>query len=185
MGHHRIRSPEVGDVINEVGGVYFICDGGYHKWHCMIPPFKHAGPTKRVMWSEWVESTRKDVECCFGILKCRWKILKDAIMLQSQALIDTVFFGCCILHNLILEFDGLDTRWENDVDWETLNPAVNEDATIVALPGTNVPSQQQVLWQRIANAWKHPDYPTTSAQNMAVSNELVEEVQPGFNMRRE
>ena len=131
MGHHRIRSPEVGDVINEVGGVYFICDGGYHKWHCMIPPFKHAGPTKRVMWSEWVESTRKDVECCFGILKCRWRILKDAIMLQSQALIDTVFFGCCILHNLILEFDGLDTRWENDVDWETLNPAVNEDMQLL------------------------------------------------------
>ena len=27
-----------------------------------------------------------------------------------------------ILHNMILEDDGLDCRWEKDVDWEAINP---------------------------------------------------------------
>ena len=28
----------------------------------------------------------------------------------------------CILHNLILEFDGLDDRWEEEVNWDQINP---------------------------------------------------------------
>jgi Plant transposon protein len=47
-------------------GVYYLCDGGYHKWTCMINPMKHTSCRDDRLWSEWVESTRKDVECVFG-----------------------------------------------------------------------------------------------------------------------
>lgn len=103
-------------------GVYYLCDGGYHKWCCMMNPMKHTSSRDDRLWSEWVESTRKDVECVFGILKGRFRFLRHGILLQSQDKVDTVFFTCCILHNLILQADGLDCRWEENVEWDRLNP---------------------------------------------------------------
>ena len=49
------------------GGTWIICDGGYHKWVNMICGIKHPGNRADRLWSEWMESTRKDVECTFGI----------------------------------------------------------------------------------------------------------------------
>ena len=99
-------------------GVYYLCDGGYHKWLCMMNPMKHTSDRAQRLCSEWVESVRKDVECCFGILKGRFGFLRHGIILQDDARIDLVSFTCCILHNIILEFDGLDSRWETNVDWD-------------------------------------------------------------------
>jgi hypothetical protein len=42
--------------------------------------------------------------------------------LQSQGAVDNVFFMCSILHNMILAADGLDSRWEQNVEWDMLNP---------------------------------------------------------------
>jgi hypothetical protein len=106
----------INGVLKRVKGVYYLCDGGYHRWSCMINPIKHTISRGDRLWSEWVESTRKDVECTFGILKSRWRFLRNGIVLQNQSSIDFAFFTCCILHNLILEFDGLDNRWEENVD---------------------------------------------------------------------
>ena len=47
-------------------GVYYLCDGSYRKWACIINPMKHTSFRDDRLWSEWVESTRKDVECLFG-----------------------------------------------------------------------------------------------------------------------
>jgi Plant transposon protein len=49
-------------------GVYFLVDGGYHKWRIIICPLKHTVEDK-ARWSEFAESVRKDVECSCGILK--------------------------------------------------------------------------------------------------------------------
>jgi hypothetical protein len=65
---------------------------------------------------------RKDVECTFGILKGRWRILKSGVYLKSAVGIDPVWFTCCALHNWLLEVDGLDEQWESGVasDWSIL-----------------------------------------------------------------
>jgi hypothetical protein len=60
------------------------------------------------------------VECTFGILKGRFRILRNALLFQTQAQIDNVFNTCCMLHNILLTFDGLDD-WEN-IDWNILEP---------------------------------------------------------------
>jgi hypothetical protein len=39
----------------------------------------------------------------------------------KKKLILSFLLAGCILHNIILEADGLDTRWETDVDWDILN----------------------------------------------------------------
>ena len=63
---------------------------------------------------------RKDVECAFGILKGRWRILKTGIRLHSIASADKIWLTCCALHNMLLHVDGLDEKWEDGVasEWE-------------------------------------------------------------------
>lgn len=101
----------------EEKGLYVIVDGGYHKWRCLQCPLKHTSIPKDALWSKWVESVRKDVECVFGILKGRFRCLKLPIYLHDKPTIDSMFFTCCILHNMLLVEDGYDRRWESDINW--------------------------------------------------------------------
>jgi hypothetical protein len=75
---------------------------------------------REIRFSEWLESMRKDVECTFGILKGRWRILKTGIRLHGVDNADKIWLTCCALHNWLLEIDGLDESWEDGVpsDWE-------------------------------------------------------------------
>lgn len=88
-------------------GLYLICDGGYHKWRCLQAPIP-GEPTlpKLVRYNQRLLSLRKDVECCFGRLKGRFRILKTPMQFRdaSRRKIDNVFFTCCILHNLMMEW---------------------------------------------------------------------------------
>jgi hypothetical protein len=52
-----------------------------------------------------MESVRKDVECAFGVLKGRFRILKLPIQLHDKKKIDDVFFTCVGLHNMIHDWD--------------------------------------------------------------------------------
>jgi hypothetical protein len=57
-------------------GAWLMVDNGYLQWPTTMPPIKNTAKYSEIRWSEWVESLRKDVECTFGILKGRWRILK-------------------------------------------------------------------------------------------------------------
>jgi hypothetical protein len=93
-------------------GPWLIVDNGYLKWSTTIPPFKLSTMEKERRWSQWLESLRKDVECTFGILKGRWRILKIGIRLGGVEVADNIFKTCCALHNWLLEIDGLDGEWD-------------------------------------------------------------------------
>ena len=93
-------------------GYYYICDGGYHLWETLIPPYKHQiDGSDEMNWSHNIESVRKDIECVFGILKKRFLFLKNPIRIHHPEEIDRLFVTCCVLHNIILEYDGYD-NWE-------------------------------------------------------------------------
>ncbi len=64
-------------------GVYVIVDNGYLQWSCTVPPFTITSDIDEIRWSKWLESMWKDVECTFGILKGRWRILKSGIRSRS------------------------------------------------------------------------------------------------------
>ena len=88
-------------------GVYLICNGGYHRWPCLISPVKTGVAGSPVMkWSAKLESVRKDIEGVFGILKKRFRFLKNFNNLKHQSDIDNAFVTCCMLHNMLLEYDG-------------------------------------------------------------------------------
>jgi hypothetical protein len=102
-------------------GVYVIVDNGYLNWSCTVPPFTVTSNVDEIRWSKWTESMRKDVECTFGILKGRWRILKAGVRIHGVDGVDEVWFTCCALHNWLLDIDGLNGEWENGVptsDWE-------------------------------------------------------------------
>jgi len=107
----------INDEIEEISGLYVICDGGYHKWRCMQCPVKFSSQKDVCEWSRWLESVRKDIECTFGILKGRFRILKIPCLLQKKEEIDNTFWTCCIMHNKIMNCDNKYRAWEKDMHW--------------------------------------------------------------------
>ncbi len=104
----------------ELKGAYVIVDNGYLEWSTTVPPFKTSCNRSELRFSQWLESMRKDVECTFGILKGRWRILKTGIRLHNTEVCDNIWLTCCALHNMLLDVDGLNKAWKNGVrsHWE-------------------------------------------------------------------
>jgi hypothetical protein len=92
-----------GTVATDVGA-YLISDNGYLRWPITICPFTHAKKTTlEGYFSCNLESVRKDVECVFGILKKRWKILDYGFKHRSMKTCSDIFVTCCCLHNVMLD----------------------------------------------------------------------------------
>jgi hypothetical protein len=112
----------IGEVVKaKYRGAWLIVDNGYLNWSTTIPPIKRTCNRAEIRFSAWLESIRKDVECTFGILKSRFRILKTGIRLHRQEAADKIFLTCCAIHNWLLDVDGLDPDWREGVqsDWET------------------------------------------------------------------
>ena len=95
-------------VAREVQGGYLICDGGYPKYNCFICPLHKRVDRQSVIFSEWLESSRKDVECTFGQLKNRFRILKKPLEMSDELEIEMLFKSCCVLHNMIYDHRDLE-----------------------------------------------------------------------------
>ena len=96
-------------------GAWTVVDNGYLEWSCTVPPFKDPTDDAQFRWSEWVESMRKDVECVFGIMKGRWRILKVGMRFRGNSdglkTVDNTWKACCAFHNWLLDGDGYDPAW--------------------------------------------------------------------------
>ena len=114
-------------------GAYIIVDGGYINSPVFIDPDKFRWTRDAVLWSEWLESVRKDVENFFGMLKPRWRFFRNGIAYHNREFIGKAFkVGCC-LHNMILIHDQVTgiqtTKWET-VDWEQLDPEADDSVDV-------------------------------------------------------
>lgn len=114
------------------GGLYFIVDGGYNNWQCLVTNVPSNTTEEIKVWSNMLESLRKSIECCFGIVKVcscplailtppqqRFRILKKGVDFPSFYLLDDVWFTALALHNMLLEKSDGDvqvtgTREEED-----------------------------------------------------------------------
>lgn len=99
-------------------GAYLLSDNGYTRTPTLVMPVKFDPDLELKRWSEMCESLRKDVECTFGILKGRWRILKAGIRMHGVAIVEQIMKTCCVLHNMLIHYDGLDMGWLNGDDAE-------------------------------------------------------------------
>ena len=72
-------------------GRWLLVDNGYLAHSTTVCPFKTTKSRAEIRFSTWLESSRKDVECTFDILKGRWRIVKvgykfKALMVQTKCL---------------------------------------------------------------------------------------------------
>lgn len=101
-----------GSVVDtEYEGGYIIVDNGFLSWSITVPPYKQTVDIPSIRWSKWVESMRKDVECTFGILKGRWRIVKTGVRVHGIGAVDRIWMTCCALHNWLLDVDGNSNEW--------------------------------------------------------------------------
>jgi hypothetical protein len=90
-------------------GFYFLSDGGYPKVKYLICPFKlpEVG-TGRQKWSSRKELIRKDIERTCGSINQRFGCSLNPITLQKAHRLEKIFNGCCVLHNIILDYNCTD-----------------------------------------------------------------------------
>ncbi|CAN0550861.1 unnamed protein product [Laminaria digitata] len=81
-----------------------------------MPPMKTHNTIAEHNWSRRVLSVRKDIECCFGRLKGRWRLFKKGILFGSREKTYNAWFTACILHNMLHKKNGLD-EMEEVSDW--------------------------------------------------------------------
>ena len=99
-------------------GCWILCDQGYLPWGAQICAFSSVvSGTAMGAWNSLVGSARKDVECAFGALKKRFRILRLPFLYRPTHKIGTIFRVCAILHNMLLEFDGLADIGQEEWHW--------------------------------------------------------------------
>jgi hypothetical protein len=108
-------------------GGQLITDGGYQQLSIYIQPCHSFNSTSYVLFSEYLESVRKDVECTFGILKSRFRMLRKGIEFRSASFIEDIFRCASILHNMLIVFDGYDSLLNDEHVWEALDPHKTEE----------------------------------------------------------
>ena len=114
-----------------------IVDNGYLEWSTTVrPPLKSTITQAEMRFSKWLESLRMDVECTFGILKGRWRVLKSGIRFHNNKVApNNIWLTCCALHTMLLDVDGLSKAWKNVVHshWELESGKFGNDYVPVAI----------------------------------------------------
>jgi len=111
-----------GELFTEIGNLYLICDGGYPSYEILVTNFKISNEEVIKIWSNMLECVRKCIECCFGILKQRFRILKLGTSIRSFVELDDFWYSCCAFHNMLID--------QSD-EYESINITENSEASMI------------------------------------------------------
>ncbi|CAB1099751.1 unnamed protein product [Ectocarpus sp. CCAP 1310/34] len=96
------------------------------QWKQLQSPIRAPSNKAESGFKRQLESVRKDSECCFGVVKGRFRICKMQFLYRTKERIDNIFFTCIILHNMLLAYDGIELL-EPDCDWAGADGDLDED----------------------------------------------------------
>ena len=105
-------------------GAYLIVDGGYVRWKCLQCGLRSSSDDDYIDWRRRMESVRKDIECYFGRLKQRFKILKIPNLFKSKKKIDDMIFTIVAIQNMLLDYSiaaEVHTSWTVQLAWQRVN----------------------------------------------------------------
>ena len=112
---YRLHRADGSEIVRN--GVWVMVDGGYLEWVVTMAASKDDADEVYVAWRSKWESVRKDIECFFGRMKKRFRILKMAIELHKKHQVDNVFLTCVTLMNMLHLYDGLgDKELDGDIE---------------------------------------------------------------------
>ena len=69
----------------------------------MCPYVNATAASAEGYYSTNLESLRKDVECTFGIMKKRSKILNNGLLYRDIKVCEKIFVTCFCLHNMLVK----------------------------------------------------------------------------------
>ena len=110
-------------------GAYLIVDGGYLRWKCLQCGLKHSSDEDYVLWRQKMESVRKDIECYFGRLKQRFKVLRTPNLLRDKLKIDNMMFSIVAIQNMLLDYKVATEEmrsWSVQFKWQICDPQNQE-----------------------------------------------------------
>ena len=84
-------------------GPWLMVDGGYDAWWCLQGPEKHALDVGLASWSDLVCAIRKDSERLFGVVKGRWRLLKQPLLFGDARRCNHAVRAAFVLNNVILD----------------------------------------------------------------------------------
>ena len=173
LDNHKfhLKEKKTDGTVHEVQyrGAWLLVDNGYLDWSCTVPPIKTSDSLSEIRFSQWLESLRKDVECTFGIMKGRFRLLKAGVRLHGIEAVDNVWKTCCALHNLLLDYDGFD---DGD-DWLSDSGHFDSEDIENAIP---LPIQRRLqnANDRIQRRLKNPnDVGSYDSSGMGVGNDRI------------
>ena len=112
---------------------YYLADGIYPKYSIIVKTFSNPYDEKRAHFKKVQESSRKDIERCFGVLQQRWHYLRNPCRAWTKEKMRDAMYACIIMYNMILEDEG-NATCQNYV------------------PGARTEMPQATMPQRIINA---------------------------------
>lgn len=94
-------------------------DGDYCRWPQTLDGYKSSLDNDEMLYQDHLASVRKDVECAFGILKKRFRMLPLPFQVRDGIDSEKIFKTCMIIHNMLPVEDGLDSIGDLDGNWLT------------------------------------------------------------------
>jgi len=101
----RGESPQVQFRVNgrQYNNGYYLANGIYPEWAAFVKSIRQPQSEKHKLFAARQEGEMKDIECAFGILQSRFRILKQPARLFDQGDLKNIMLACIILHNMIIE----------------------------------------------------------------------------------
>ncbi|KAH1213562.1 hypothetical protein GmHk_14G041492 [Glycine max] len=108
---------------------YNLANGIYPNWATFVKTIPMPQGEKKEVFAKCQESTRKDVEQAFGILKSRFAIICDPSRAWDIDIMKDIILTYIILHDMIVE-DEQDTYNDNiDVDYDHIDNEISTDVS--------------------------------------------------------
>jgi len=102
---------------------YSLADGIYPSWATLVKSISLPMGNKRKYFAKAQEAARKDVERAFRVLQSRFAIVRGPARICDNETLGMIMRACVIMHNMIVEDEGVVDPNEREVTMCNLSMA--------------------------------------------------------------